>query len=218
MHDIIRIIWYKCTRFTNKKRHLNSECLCLFNLSRYEMEDSRSEADKKSQKNNEKKSKLVFLVKNLVIITRKIIDAKNVVLFLWTWECICALILCKTLHAFHTCAVVISISKTANVQILTISKTSVTALPVVDKCLDCNYAMCMLHYVERVTTCKRVFVYSLFFSLLSRLLYMCICMCVYMFWLLSMPLHNICAWVLFFCFNLELLSFSLQFVSSALFQ
>lgn len=41
--------------------------------------------------------------------------------------------------------------KTANVQILTISKTSVTALPVVDKCLDCNYAMCMLHYVERVT-------------------------------------------------------------------
>lgn len=41
--------------------------------------------------------------------------------------------------------------RTANVQILTISKTSVTALPVVDKCLDCNYVMCMLHYIERVT-------------------------------------------------------------------
>lgn len=102
-------------------------------------------------------------MKHLVIITRKIIDAKNTVLFLWTWQCICALILCRTLHAFHPCAVVISISTTANVQILTISKTSVTALPVVDKCLDCNYAMCMLHYVERVTTCKRVFVSSLFF-------------------------------------------------------
>lgn len=118
---------------------------------------------KNQEKKNEIKSKLVFLVKHLVIITRKIIYAKNAVLFLWTWQCICALILCRTLHAFHPCAVVISISTTANVQILTISKTSVTALPVVDKCLDCNYAMCMLHYVERVTTCKRVFVSPLFF-------------------------------------------------------
>lgn len=58
VHDIIRIIWYKCTRFANKKRQPNSEySFYSFNLSRNEVEDSRSEADEKSRKKKRNKVK-----------------------------------------------------------------------------------------------------------------------------------------------------------------
>lgn len=69
--------------------------------------------------------------------------------------------------------VVTSFSPTANVQILTISKTSVTALPVVDKCLDCNYAVCVCVALHR--TCNNVQHVSLLKTLCSSYTYRCVC-------------------------------------------